>query len=482
MKKILGVFLLFAFVLSSCSAGKLGLDFSKPTETPTPTETQVNTATATVTTTPTITLTPTPSVAYKIVGLDFGPYTRAGQNPNEGTVISEDQLREQIELISPYTQWIRTYGCSGFEQVIPIAHSYGIKVAFGAWIGKDEAANEKEIACLVKAANLYEPDQVLVGSEVLYRGDLSAAKLIGYMDTVKMMLPDIAVSTADTAASWLSHKELITASDVVFANIYPYWEGRAVEDALMWLDATYTKLETMAGEKEVWVSETGWPDAGNTMKGAVPSSENAANYFLNFISWAKAKSVNYFYFEAFDEPWKETEENPQEGHWGLWTSSYELKTGMEKVFEGDSVEDNWTATATPVPSPIPTKAEMPPEQEATPEGPQDTGSISIYLPAGVTWPQNGIVAGYVKNVDPAQYKVAIYINVGGGWWSKPYFDHPSVNIYENGYWEAPFVTGGNDSEASEIVVVLMPKTKSVDLAEGGGLPGLGDYATARISR
>ncbi|MPM68239.1 hypothetical protein SDC9_115170 [bioreactor metagenome] len=158
---------------------------------------------------------------------------------------------------------------------------------------------------------------------------------------------------------------------------------------------------------------------------------------------------------------------------------------MEKVFEGDSVEDNWTATETPIPTPAPTKkptdSNMPTSTPVmdTPQGP---GSISIYLPPGSTWPQNGIVAGYVKNVDPAQYKVAIYIKVDGGWWSKPYFDYPGVDIYSNGYWESTYVTGGNDNEATEIVVVLLPRTTSVELAQGGDLPGLGEYPTARISR
>lgn len=482
MKKVLGAFLLFAFVLASCTAGKGSLFPAQVTETATPTMTQESTQTPTVTVTPTITLTPTPAIASKVVGLNFGPYTQPGQNPDKGSVISEAQLRQQIELIAPFTQWIRTYGCNGFEQVIPIAHSYGLKVAFGAWIGKDEAANEKELSCLVKAANLYQPDLVIVGSEVLYRGDQTSAKLIDYLKTVKMMLPDSSVSTADTSASWVNHPELLKASDIVFANIYPYWEGKPVADAMLWLDATFTRLEKIAGDKQVWVSETGWPDAGNTLKEAEPSAENAVQYFLNFISWAKAKNVNYFYFEAFNEPWKGTEENPQEGHWGVWSSDYVLKPGMERVFNGETMADNWSATATPVPTPIPTKAAPPADPAVTPVQQQGTGTISIYLPTGSNWPQNGIVAGFIKNADPAKYKVAIYIKVDGGWWSKPYFDYPAVDIYENGYWEALYVTGGNDAEATEILAVLMPKNDSVDLAQGGGLPDISGYETARISR
>jgi exo-beta-1,3-glucanase (GH17 family) len=483
MKKISIALLVFAFILSSCSAGKSALSEASPTETFLPTLENTPTPTATFTATPTITLTPTPSSTYKVFGINFGPYTEEGQNPDLGTVISQDQLTKQIELIAPYTQWIRTYGCAGFEQVIPIAHSHGLKVAFSAWLGKDQAANDKEISCLVKAAIQYEPDLLILGSETVYREDISTSQLIEYLHTVKKILPDFKVATADTSASWLKNKELIQASDVVLANIYPYWEGKNVADSISWLNTTYTQLQKSAGEKEVWISESGWPDSGNTIKKAVPSSENSAAFFLNFVSWAKAKNVNYFYFEAFDEPWKETEKNPQEAHWGIWTSDYKLKEGMQQIFDGNSVEDNWTLTETPVPTRAPvsrsTAAATIPPSESAAQGP---AAIYITLPAGSNWPVNGVVQGIVKNADPNKYHVAVYIQVGGGWWTKPLFDIPLTKISPSGSWSTPYITGGNDIDATDIVAVLLPNEAGVQLAQGGGLPDISNYVSARISR
>ena len=71
--------------------------------------------------------------------------------------------------------------------------------------------------------------------------------------------------------------------------------------------------------------------------------ENAAFYFLNFVSWARANSVQYFYFEAYDEPWKAAREGPQGACWGLWDQNSQLKAGMQAVFDDQTLADNWTA-------------------------------------------------------------------------------------------------------------------------------------------
>ena len=84
-----------------------------------------------------------------------------------------------------------------------------------------------------------------------------------------------------------------------------------------YLHVAHQQLNSAAGGKEVIVSETGWPSAGNPVGDAIPSPDNASFYFRNFVSWARADQVKYFYFEAYDEPWKATPPaQPQEAHWG----------------------------------------------------------------------------------------------------------------------------------------------------------------------
>ena len=473
MKKISSLLLICIFLLSACRPQP-----SAAPATETATASPAPSATATVTITPTVTSSPTPSVQFKIFGLNYGPFTQEGQNPNEGTIIPVEQLEREIAQIAPYTQWIRTYGCSGLEQVVAIAHQHDLNVAMGAWLSKDENANTKEITCLIENAKVYQPEMVIVGNETLYRKDLTSNQLLGYLDQVRTALPDTLVTTSDTSGSWFDHPDLLTGVDVVLANIYPYWERISVDEAVLSINLTYQRLTDLAKDKEVWIAETGWPDEGKILDDAEPSPENAAYYFLNFISWASLNNIRYFYFEAYDEPWKATLENPQESHWGLWINEL-MKPGMERVFNGEVLPDNWTPTETPTPTVTPKPAAT---KEAQATLPAATPSISIGLPAGSNWPKNGIVFGYAKNADPSKYKVAVYIRVGDGWWTKPLWDYPLTDIDSTGYWECPYITGGNDAEAREIVAYLVANGSSVPLASGGGLPSIDSAPIARISR
>ena len=67
---------------------------------------------------------------------------------------------------------------------------------------------------------------------------------------------------------------------------------------------------------------------------AVPSPENAGLYFRNFVSWARAGEVPYFYFEAFDELWKATYEGSPNACWGIWDRRGDMKPDMRAVFKG----------------------------------------------------------------------------------------------------------------------------------------------------
>jgi hypothetical protein len=76
---------------------------------------------------------------------------------------------------------------------------------------------------------------------------------------------------------------------------------------------------------------------------AEPSPDNASFYFLNFVSWALANDAPYFYFSALDESWKAEYEGPQGACWGVFDKDGNLKPGMQKVFDGETITDNWSS-------------------------------------------------------------------------------------------------------------------------------------------
>jgi exo-beta-1,3-glucanase (GH17 family) len=80
----------------------------------------------------------------------------------------------------------------------------------------------------------------------------------------------------------------------------------------------------------VIIAETGWPDKGQQVEDAQPSSDNAMKYFVSVQNWAQKKNVNVFYFSSFDEAWKIRQEGAVGPSWGLWDKDGALKYGVSK--------------------------------------------------------------------------------------------------------------------------------------------------------
>ena len=131
----------------------------------------------------------------------------------------------------------------------------------------------------------------------------------------------------------LARPALISAVDVVFANIEPFSAGVSVEAAAKNLQASYATLQAAAGAKTVIIGETGWPTCGEVTGAAVPSVENAARYLSDVRAWADPAGVAYFWFEAYDQAWKASgQEGALGACWGLWTGGGELKRGFRPTF------------------------------------------------------------------------------------------------------------------------------------------------------
>ncbi len=274
-----------------------------------------------------------PLAAVRLYGLNFSPYLD-GQSPSLGTQISQSQLRSRMQQIAADTQWIRTFSCrNGHEKAGAVAHQLRLKAAIGAFLSRDMTANEEEINNLIRVGQSGEADLLIVGSETLLRGDLSESQLIGYINRVKQALPNRTVTTADTFDQILRHPQVVAACDTVLVNYYPYWNRVNIEQAIATVQGWHQQVKAAAGGKEVLVSETGWPWAGNAQGGAVASPENAVRYLRDFVAWANANQVGYFYFAAFDESWKAAVEGPQGAHWGLRDTNGTLKPGVDAVFK-----------------------------------------------------------------------------------------------------------------------------------------------------
>ena len=257
-------------------------------------------------------------------GLCFSPYEE-GQKP--GDILSENQIRRRMEIIKPYTKWIRSFSCIEGNELIPkIAKEFGIKTLVGSWLGKEADKNELEINGLIKLANEGYVDIAAVGNEVLYREDLTEDELLDFINRVKEKLPNIPVGYVDAYYEFVARPKITEACDVILANCYPFWECCHIDYSLMYMKQMfYQALHAGGGLKQVIITETGWPSQGEDYKGALPSMENAMKYFINTQLWSKEDDVDIFYFTSFDESWKVGAEGDVGAFWGIWDKDELLK-------------------------------------------------------------------------------------------------------------------------------------------------------------
>jgi len=250
-------------------------------------------------------------------GLCFSPYVE-GQQP--GDQLSESQIRKRMEIIKPYTRWIRSFSCTEGNELIPaIAKEFGIKTLVGAWLGKETDKNEREIEGLIRLAKEGYVDIAAVGNEVLYREDLDEEELLDYIKRVKKQIPEVSVGYVDAYYEFVDRPRITAACDVILANCYPFWEGCHMNYSLMYMKQMFMQaIHAGGGLKPVIITETGWPSQGEDYKGALPSEENAMKYFINAQLWSKEEDIDIFYFTSFDESWKVGAEGDVGAFWGLW--------------------------------------------------------------------------------------------------------------------------------------------------------------------
>ena len=262
---------------------------------------------------------------HQIHGFCFSPYLE-GQAP--GSIVSEAQIRQRLELIAPYTRWVRSFSCTdGHEQTPRIAHAMGLKTLVGAWLGTDAAINEREIEGAIALARAGHADLLAVGNEVLLREDLPEDALIEAIARVRQAVPGVPVGYVDAYYLFEKHPRVTAACDVLFTNCYPFWEGCPRDQAIAYMQSMYRRTLAVAGGKRVVISETGWPQTGTAFHGAVPSVAGALRYFIDTCRWAERDQLEIFYFSAFDEAWKADVEGDVGAYWGLWD-----RHGLPKYF------------------------------------------------------------------------------------------------------------------------------------------------------
>lgn len=225
---------------------------------------------------------------------------RQGPDWDPSKCKSADTIAADLKILSTITKNVRTYSLSDCDvaPVLTAAKSIGLTVWLGVWVSADTSVYDSEVAALktLIKANLIDDNVVgfNVGSEAVYRKDITAEKSIEYLKDFKSVLSKnkitIPVSITDIVDILTQYPDMVAASDVVTANQFPFWEKIDASKAVAQFKKRFAPLVTLAGGKEVVISETGWPSAGTNANASVASPE-AAGVSSSWISVALSRVV-----------------------------------------------------------------------------------------------------------------------------------------------------------------------------------------------
>jgi exo-beta-1,3-glucanase (GH17 family) len=258
----------------------------------------------------------------KLDCVSYAPF-RKHQSPwNSSIIISPEQIAEDLAELSKVSRCVRTYSVeNGLDKVPELASRVGLKVILGVWIGRDRSKNALLIDTTISVAERHPGvvTAIMVGSEVLLRGEMIASDLRETIRSVKARVT-IPVSYADVWEFWLRYRELSDDVDFVTIHFLPYWEDHPVraEDAAAHVDDIRRQMALAFPGKEILIGETGWPSKGRMRDGALPSRINQARFISGILDRARQQNFRVNLFEAYDEPWKRQWEGTVGAHWGLF--------------------------------------------------------------------------------------------------------------------------------------------------------------------
>jgi len=243
-----------------------------------------------------------PPWPVRIQGFAFSPF-RIGEDPTHKELPSAAEIDSDLKLLEGKVNAVRTYSVTGTLAEAPqLAERHGINVSVGAWIDSHRDQNQRELETAIELARTHiNVVRIIIGNEVILRGDLPLEELEDYLDRARDAIGQ-PVSTAEPWHVWLAHPELAEHVDFIGVHLLPYWEGVPVDAAVEYSFRQFRRLQGVFPGKPIVIAEIGWPSHGRTRESAVASDANEALFLRRFLKRAEQEQIVYYVMEAFDQP------------------------------------------------------------------------------------------------------------------------------------------------------------------------------------
>ena len=286
---------------------------------------------------------------------------REGQKPGD-SYPSYEQVKEDLLIVQKQWKYIRLYSCDQHSNtVLEVIQNekLNLRVMLGAFIeaevnnpncpwggsynnlqlAKNIENNLFQMNKLIELANEY-PNIIFslsVGNEACVDWTdhlVPVESVIKYVEMVKSSTSQ-PVTFCENYVPWLDKLEpLVDILDFISIHTYPVWEYKTIDEGMQYTIQNYNAVANKYPNKLVVITEAGWATRSNGL--GIPTEnvnpETQKIYYRALNNWSKSDSILTFVFEAFDEPWKGSEDpNEPEKHWGLFTVDRKPKLAMMPV-------------------------------------------------------------------------------------------------------------------------------------------------------
>ncbi|KAG5419087.1 MP65 [Candida metapsilosis] len=248
-------------------------------------------------------------------GITYTPYA------DDGNCKTSSQIASDVAELSGFDV-IRLYGvdCDQVAQVLQ-AKTSSQKIFAGIYDVSAISDGVQTIADAVKAHGSWSDiDTVSVGNELVNSGEATTSQIKSYVNQAKSALKSAgytgSVVSVDTFIAVINNPELCDYSDYIAVNAHCFFDGYYTADqAGEWVLSQIQRVSSACGNnKNVLITETGWPSKGDSNNKAVPSKENQEAAIQSIKDTCGSASI---LFTAFNDLWKADGSYNAEKYWGF---------------------------------------------------------------------------------------------------------------------------------------------------------------------
>ena len=301
----------------------------------------------------------------KVLNIDLGKAVcysgyRKGQTPGE-IFPTYNQVKEDLLIINKTWKYIRLYSCDFHSRTVLEViknEKLNLKVMLGCYIEAEvnnyacpwggeysddqlkinKKRNLERIDLLSELGNKYPKIifSLSIGNEACVSWTdhmVPVESVVNYAKILKSKAKQ-PITFCENYVTWVNKLEkLVEVLDFISIHTYPQWENVYIDDALNYTIDNFDLVRSKYPNKLIVITEAGWTTSTNDIEIKKHNTNEHFQkiYYKQLSKWSEEKKVLTFLFEAFDEPWKGSDDSLEpEKHWGLYNENRTPKVAMKK--------------------------------------------------------------------------------------------------------------------------------------------------------